>query len=214
MKHLLYLFLALTIASCELIEAVAPVDWSYTPPAPEPIDSLLPPDTCESYQSITTPAFITGVLQFDVVPTTVTWYMGNNPIDLSTIFPDFDLYWSGHNLALIVTGTNNHTQYQAKIWTRDGSGAKNYLSFSRQQFNFLGALTYAEQFILIQTHVSARRFGFYNSGLDCAQAESLIQILQDNCVDGSGKIMDLRFAPCVINADLMGYLVDSDWTIL
>lgn len=219
MKHLLYLFLALTIASCELIEAVAPVDWSYTPPAPEPIDSLLPPDTCSEYFQFNDP-FITGVLQFDIIPDTIIWYYRNDPIDFNIAFPTHTLYISGHNVSLIVFGTNVYTQWQANIWAHDGSGAKNYLSFGRevyddrQQFNFLGALTYNQMLELMPQILSARRFGFYNSGLTCEQAESLIQILADNCVDGEGKIMDLRHAPCVPNSNIMLYLTNANWQIL
>ena len=220
--------IALTMASCskgdepiDYIPAVViarelgytnaepPIDFIYHPPA-----EIVLPDTCESYQSVSSPAYITGVLQFDVNPASIVWMYNNAPVDLSTIFPDFDLYWSGHNVALIAHGTNNHTQWQQKIWCRDGSGAKQYLSFSQRQFNFLGAITPPEQLAMTPQILSARRFGFYNSGLSCTEAESLIQILSDNCVSGTGKIMDLRFAPCIPNADLMQYLTDSNWTIL
>lgn len=233
MKKLL-LFLLLALMSCSkeadlldyvpavviarelgMTQAEPPVDFAY-----HPANNLLL-DTCQAYVQIDTPAFITGVLQFDIMPDTLIWYYRNDPIDFNVVFPNHALYVSGINVSLIVFGTNEYANWQARVWARDGSGAKNYLSFGRgrelsddrQLFNFLGALTYEQMLELMPQILSAKRFGFFNSGLTCEQAESLIQILKDNCVSGQDKIMDLRHGPCTISAELMDYLVAAGWTI-
>jgi len=230
MKYPVILTIALIACnSCEFLTPALPgPDWVYVEP---PQDSISQPDTCQSYEVITMPKFITAAIQFDVLPTDSTWYVYSTPYPslaaaLSTFPYPFTIYQSGINLSVIIDSTNSTSIYQSKIWTRDGSGAKNYLlydgpdieerGFSVQLFEFYGSMKFFEFMNELALHPSARRVGFFNTGYSCEQVNEVISFFRLNCISGSGKTMDLRHvvSGCTIDAENMDYLTDANWTIM
>jgi hypothetical protein len=184
----LAVFATMLISGCELVEAVLPDDW---PNISEPIHN----DTCEVLTEYTQPEFITGRLTFDVEPSVITWMNGSNPTTLDALFSDYLFYQEGKNVAVIVKGTNNSSAWNSKVWCRDGSGAKNYLSFSRQSLSLGGAATYSELKELSTLLKSVYWLNFKNLNLDSLQYDTLISFQVDSFCKAGRERIDLRGIP-------------------
>lgn len=218
MKHLIFLFLFASCTSCDLIPAIAPDDFYYHPPAPEPIIV----DTCDEYITITQPPFVTLATNLDVAAFPVTFIHKNQPIDLAaflaTFGTDVHVYLSGQNIAATVSGTNNHTVFNSsagRVFAIDGNGTKTAMVAYKQSLNFHGAVTPDQYYDELTAKPSARYIGSFNTAFSCEEWEQVIQFLADNCIDGTSKIFDARFIQCWpdIDPELKQYLVDADWTV-
>ncbi len=167
-----------------------------------------PAEQCELVE-YTSPLFITGRLTFDSVTNPIVWMNGSNPVDLNTLFPNHKYFQLGKNVAVIVNGTNNSSAWSGKIWARDGFGAKNYLSFSRQSLSMGGSVTYQQMKDLQTEYKSVYWMNFKGFTLDSLQYDTLISFQVDSfCKKGRERI-DLRGIP--VAQSRIDQAIDVKW---
>lgn len=201
MKHIFYLIaIALTMASCELIEAVAPVDWSYHPPAP-----VLPPDTCDELHSYSDP-FIMFTTNKDVPGIPVQWLWNGGTAGWSVIpdIEDFlltygdsvDVYLSGINKCIVLIGYDNASYFSGRLFCVAGNGVKTNFGAYKRGMVPRGAMKFFEYWDHLQSKKSTRRFDMCNTGYTCDEITQVFQWWLDNCIDGTGVTFRVNCLPC------------------
>lgn len=211
---------AFFFSSCEPIEALMPDDWPIhvvdndTIPQDSVVIDTLPtdtitilPDTCESLTEVTDPAFVTLYIKFDSPQSNLIWEGGGQQsANLADIIPfitsnSFKAYASESGAWVIINGTNNHTQYQLKVFTRIG-GAKWYMGAAKQALILPG--TNYDQFMQNATEFqSVNQFSFYGCDFDSLQTEQIARVILGDCKAGRWYA-DFYFSP-----DISPELIDS-----
>ena len=181
-----------------------------------PVDTITLPleDTCEQYHQITQPEFLCFFVNLDLPLTDSTIYYNNSVINPEIFFDE--LHFSGINIGGIIDGTNFTSDYNAKVWVRDGSGAKHFLAFYTQGIYFRGALTFDETMEVLQARPSARFINFSNTGFTCDQINQVIDFLLQDCKEGipGVSIVDLRpVDPTCVEPDEISELEARNWTV-
>lgn len=130
MKYILSIFLISAIWSCQLPSIYNPhwddSDWVEQPIDTIPVDTIPVEivDTCTSYTEYTTPAFVGLYVKFDEPQDSILWEGGGissynlgEVVSHITNLP-FEYGTSPIGAWVVIEGTNNHQQFQLKIFTR------------------------------------------------------------------------------------------------
>jgi len=205
MKNILTIITLIGLIGCDLIPAVAPDDfvpWHSNPIQQDtiPTDSIvIPPDTCTEFIEITTPAFVTLYMKFDTPQDSVLWEGGGIQsyslaeivAHISSLSAQVDTAPIGGSVLL--KGTNNHTQYQLKIFAKV-DGAKWYMGTATQALILPGsnAAYYKD---MMQQYPSYDQFSFFGSDITCEEGIGLCREVLKDCHKGRWYA-DLYFLPC------------------
>lgn len=177
MKQILFI-LALTFIGCQYLnEAIRPdpdPDIVITPIDTTGTDTIIPVDTLPIIvdtpcipELVTEPKFVTLYIEFDVFDPFLLWQGGQvESNDLAEVVAavtplPFTIYMQGKSWAVIIDGTNDHQQFQLKIFARS-NGAKIYFGSASQAFIFAGALTEQEYLEAAIKYQSVDRFNYRN----------------------------------------------------
>ncbi len=219
--------------SCELVNMnmVRPFDPDYvyspvdtTNQDSIPVDSIvidtLPIDTavidtpCIDPIEITDPAFVTLYIEFDVFDPFLIWQGGqvesNNLSDVVQAVTNlpFHIYTQGKSWVIIIDGTNDHQQFQLKIFARS-NGAKIYFGSASQAYIFAGALAFTEYMEVIEKYPSVDRFNFRNTEWDSLQYDQAAKEIL-NCKLGR-TWADFRFNQFPVSDSLITEYQNAGW---
>lgn len=227
MKQIHYLILVssllLTVNSCYLVEAIRP--------DPDPdiviqidttvIDTIIPIDTLPLEIDtpcvpvlVTEPKFVTLYIEFDVFDPFLLWQGGQvESNDLADVVAavtslPFHIYTQGKSWSVIIDGTNDHQQFQLKIFART-NGAKVYFGSASQAFIFAGALTFPEYMEVIEEYPSVDRFNFRNTEWDSLQYDQAAKNIL-NCKLGR-TWADFRFNQFPVSDSLITEFQNAGW---
>lgn len=201
MKYILTLSLFALIGCNWLSFYDAPDDFVYHPPEPieEPIDTIIPPDTCAGLIEYTDPAFVTLYMKFDEPQNSVLWEGGGfqsyslaEVVNHITGLPaKVDTAPIGGNV--ILKGTNNHAQFQLKVFTRI-DGGKWYMGTAKQGLILPGsnAAYFKEN---MHEYPSYNEFSFWGVDCTCEQGIELSREPLKDCHAGRWYA-DLFYLPC------------------
>lgn len=212
-----------TYVACDLIPAIAPDDWPIIPQDTTggivdtiPTDTIIPieVDTCEAYVEHTIPEFVTLYVKFDSPQSNVIWEGGqvqsSNLGDvLSVVAQNSFIYGSDNTGAwAIINGTNNHAQYQLKVFTRIDN-AKWYMGTAKQAIIVPSAneTRYKE---LINAYPSVNQFSFYGTNYDSLTYVDLCREVLKDCKAGRWYA-DLFFSPYEIPQTIIDSLDLAGW---
>lgn len=182
------------------------------PDPPEPIEA----DTCTEYIEYTLPEFVGMYVKFDTHQDSIVWEGGGiSSYDLGEVVSHVTNlpYRYGSNQIgawVIIEGTNNHQQFQLKIFTRT-PGGKWYLGTGTQQLWATGA-TIEDFKQNINDYPSVDMFTFYGSDWDSIGYVNICREILKDCKAGR-KYADLHFIPFQLEQSLIdsfgvGY---ADW---
>lgn len=202
-KLTIILFAFALIASCELIEQLAPDDFAYHPPTP-PVDTtdtdtiILPPDTCTGLVEITEPAFVTLYVLLDNEQDSILWEGGGvQSYDLDEVAEavtglPVETYQTGKAGNIIIHGTNNAAQFALKVFVR-ADGAKWYFGYGQQAFIF-PALTASEYKAYSISLPSVNEFTSWGNNYTEEEATPIKRNILGDCKKGRAYA-DLYFPP-------------------
>lgn len=193
-------------ASCGLIDAPIPTDWKHNDPEPVEVDTtdtdtILPVeiDTCEDLIEYTDPSFVTLYMKFDEPQDSVLWEGGGiQSYDLLTVVQavtnlSAKVSTSQIGASVILKGTNNHSQFQLKIFTRI-DGAKWYMGTAKQALILPGSdASYFKA--AIHEYPSFNQWSFYGVDATCEEATAICRLVLDECRAGRWYA-DLFYMPC------------------
>jgi hypothetical protein len=208
MRTLITIFTLVSIISCDWLEYYpAPTDFAYHPPAEPveepvdtiPVDTIVPIDTCMELIEYTTPAFVTLYMKFDEPQDTVLWEGGGiQSYDLKEVVQHITglqakVDTSPIGGSVLLLGTNNHTQFQLKIFARIG-GYKWYMGTATQSLILPGSDA-AYYKAAISDYPSFDMFSFFGSDITCEQGIGLCREVLKDCHAGRWYA-DLFYLPC------------------
>ena len=199
---LFILALISSITSCDWLEYYpAPDDYVYHPPAEpveEPVDTI-PVDTCTGLIEYTDPAFVTLYMKFDEPQDSVLWEGGGFQ---SYSLAEIVSHISGLNAkvdtaaiggSVLLKGTNNHTQFQLKIFARV-NGAKWYMGTTTQGLILPGSnAAYFKE--TMHEYPSYNEFHFWGVDCTCDEGIALTREVLKDCHAGRWYA-DLFYLPC------------------
>ncbi len=182
-------------------------------------------DTCDSYQEIVNTKFSTWATNLDgIFPNTYTWvYKPSTTVYLITDIDQFMLehygptkiYYSGVNVAVIVNGLDNPSYIQNhSLYLVDAFGTYNLVYFSKYNLTFNGTLTFEQFFNELILHSNFNRLGFWNTAFTHDEYLMLIDYIIDNCINGTGNIIDLRAIPGIVDQERIDQLHLAHFTVL
>ncbi len=207
MRTLLTAIALIGMIGCELPTVFGPpADWSYHPPQPIeepidtiPVDTIVPIDTCTELIEYTTPAFVTLYMKFDEPQDSVLWEGGGiQSYDLKEVVQHITglqakVDTSPIGGSVLLLGTNNHTQFQLKIFARIG-GYKWYMGTATQSLILPGSDA-AYYKAAINDYPSFDMFSFFGSDITCEQGVGLCREVLKDCHAGRWYA-DLFYLPC------------------
>lgn len=189
-------------------QAEPPIDWGYYPALPLQ-------DTCSTLINYTQPLFLGFFTEKDSAPDSVTWYYDGEPINLYDFLSQFGvprIYYHGVSKGGTLTGTNN-PGYLNKIYCKSSAGVKTHLVFQSMTLQSRGAMSFGELLLEIDLLRSFKRVGFQGSGYTCLQIEFLMQWIIDECIDGTGRIIDMRNSGCTLPTEISDILESRGFEI-
>ena len=223
MRYLITIISLLFIVNCNLPTVFnAPPDFHYNPPNPIEIDTfggigdsiILPPDTCTGYIEYTEPQFVCLYVKFDNPQDSVLWQGGGiSSYDLAevvqhvTILP-FKIDTNPIGASVLIKGTNNHTQFQTKIFARV-DGGKWYLGSGKQNL-ILPGIEAAKFKADINDYPSFDVISFYGTDYDSLTYVNLCREILKDC-HGGRSYADLYFIPYQLDQTLIDSFNLAGW---
>lgn len=197
------------ITACNLVPAIAPIDW---PTEPEAVVE----DTCTYYVEQTEPKFIEGYVLFDNPQDSILWRGGLvSSYDLGEVIAHL---LPGHPymirrtptaVVVWVMGTNDANFMQTKVWTRT-DGAKWYMGWMKQAIMPYGTITADEHLDLIADLPSVDRFNFLHTNYDSLQYIAIADAILGDCYGGRAWA-DFRFNPFPITTEIIEAYQAAGW---
>jgi hypothetical protein len=205
MRTLITLLALIGMIGCELPTVFnAPPDWHYDPPQPieidtVPTDTIVPIDTCFQLIETTIPEFVTLYMKFDEPQDSVLWEGGGfQSYSLAEIVTHISglsakVDTSPIGGSVLLKGTNNHTQFQLKIFARI-DGAKWYMGTTKQGLILPGSnAAYFKE--TMHEYPSYNEFHFWGVDCTCEEGVSLCREVLKDCHKGRWYA-DLYDLPC------------------
>lgn len=191
----------------EKTTAIPPIDWGYYP--------IQLQDTCDVLINYTQPLFLGFWTEKDSAPDSVTWYYDGEPINLYDFLGQFGvprIYYHGVSKGGTLTGTNN-PGYLNKIYCKSAAGIRTHLVFQSMTLQSRGAMSFGEFLLEIDLLKSFKRIGFQGTGYTCLQIEFIMQWIIDECIDGTGRIIDMRNCGCTLPIEISDILESRGFEI-
>lgn len=220
MKYILSIFLISAIWSCQLPSIYNPHwDDSDYVEQPEPIDTIPVDtvevvDTCTGYIEYTDPQFSTLYIKFDTPQDSVIWQGGGiSSYDLGEVVQHitslpFTFGTSPIGAWVIIKGTNNHGQFQTKVFTTT-PGGKWYFGTGKQFLMNCGASS--EQFTTnINLYQSFDFVSFYGTAWDSIEYVTVCREILKDCHAGRWYA-DLYFCPFQLEQTLIDSFNLAGW---
>jgi hypothetical protein len=205
MRYLILIIALQFTLGCELPTVFGPpADWHYDPPQPVevdtiPVDTIVQIDTCTVLTETTEPAFVTLYMKFDSPQDSVLWEGGGyQSYSLAEIVTHISGLPAKVDTAAIggsvlLKGTNNHTQFQLKIFARI-DGAKWYMGTTTQGLILPGSnAAYFKE--TMHEYPSYNEFHFWGVDCTCEEGIELTREVLKDCHAGRWYA-DLFYLPC------------------
>lgn len=233
MKYLVLILFAILI-SCDYPLLEIQHDGDTIHGTSIPTDTIINPidttqqqsDSCMSYVELVNTKVSTWAINLDGLPTPTYQFFYKPaetfiPIDIDSFFNqaggDSKTYFSGINVFGIVTGIDNPSWVmQHSLYMLDQFGSLYLIYLNPYNFSTRGALKFYQFFDEIVLHSNVKRIDFWNTAYECEQYLQVIDYFINNCIDGHGKIFDIRHIPmsCPIDAERIAKLKLAGFTIL
>ncbi len=217
LKYLILIACLQFTLSCQLPTIYDPhwndSDWI---PMPDPIvvDTVPVVDTCTGYIEYTDPQFSTLYIKFDTPQDSVLWQGGGiSSYDLGEVVQHitslpFQFGTSPIGAWVIIKGTNNHSQFQTKVFTTT-PGGKWYFGTGRQ-FLILPGATSSEFIENINLYPSFDFVSFYGTYYDSTTNAAVMHEILKDC-HGGRWYADLYFIQNEIPFITIDSFYQADW---
>jgi len=211
MKYLLILTSFFCLTSCYFDPIMTLEEWNaiLNPPS-DPIEV----DTCTEYIEYTTPEFVGLYIKFDTPQDSILWEGGGiSSYDLGEVVSHITTlpFTFGSNQIgawVVIEGTNDHKQYQLKIFTRT-PGGKWYFGTGKQELWASGA-TIEDFKQSINNYPSVDMFTFYGSEWDSIGYVTICREILKDCKAGR-RYADLHFIPFQLEQTLIDSFTLAGW---